>query len=125
MDASAHHDANTLNDMVAAHVDRVFVARKHSSRDDWAVHFLNGNHIGIQLHRVLLQKVNVRWLFGMGVGRQFTVTCLPIGQPFQVPGTKLQFRCGRETRQKQSQRQQEHDAQHGGGNALQSAYTRR
>ena len=64
MDASAHHDADSLHDMVAAHVDRVFVGREHTCGDDWAVHFLNGNHVGIQLRRVLLQKVDVRWLLG-------------------------------------------------------------
>ena len=66
MDASAHHDADTLDDMVTAHVDRVLVVRKHTSRDGWAVHFLNGNHVGIQLRRVLLQKVDIRWLLWDG-----------------------------------------------------------
>jgi hypothetical protein len=60
MDALTHHDADTLHDVVAAHLDRVFVARKDTCCDDWAVHFLDGDHVGIELCRVLLQMVDVR-----------------------------------------------------------------
>ena len=74
VDATAHHDADALHDMVVAHMDRVPVGRKDARGDRGTIDFLHGDHVGIEFVGIAAQQVDVLRPLRSHVGGQVAIT---------------------------------------------------
>src|SRR5579872_2495671 len=103
VEAPAHDQADTLHNMIAAHVNRILVWGENARGDRCAVHLLDGDHIGVELRRGAAQQIDVLRFPGVRAGGQFAVTVLTGSEPIQIPGRQLEFSRNRETWQQQQE----------------------
>ena len=97
--AAPHHDADPLHHVVMRHVDGITVGREDAGSDSAAIDFLDGNHVRIELRRILPQQIEIARRTHMHIGRQRRVAGGALGQPVQVPGRDLQLGGERHRRQ--------------------------